>query len=184
MLSSIVRYGTVAGLIVGLPNLLLMALFADRQPLPYGMALGYLIMLVALSTVFVAIKRRRDADLGGAIGFWPGFGLGLAISLVASLFYIVAWELAFAMTGTAFLQSYTEAMVAEAAARGAGAGELARIRAEWDGFWASYRNPLVRIPYTFIEIFPVGLLVSLVSAALLRNPRFLPASGPGLTSRN
>jgi hypothetical protein len=28
---------------------------------------------------------------------------------------------------------------------------------------------------TFVEIFPVGVLVSLVSVALLRNPRFLPA---------
>ncbi len=38
----------------------------------------------------------------------------------------------------------------------------------------SYRNPLFRIPMTFIEIFPVGLLVALISAALLRNPKLLP----------
>jgi hypothetical protein len=38
-----------------------------------------------------------------------------------------------------------------------------------------YRNPMLRIPITFAEIFPVGLLVALVSAALLRNPRVLPA---------
>ena len=38
-----------------------------------------------------------------------------------------------------------------------------------------YANPLFRLPMTFIEIFPVGLLVALVSAALLRNPSFLPA---------
>ena len=70
-----------------------------RPPLPYGVALGYLIMLVALSTVFVAIKRRRDTALGGAIRFWPAFGMGLAISLVASLFYVVAWEAALTVTG-------------------------------------------------------------------------------------
>jgi hypothetical protein len=39
-----------------------------------------------------------------------------------------------------------------------------------------YRNPLYRIPITFVEIFPVGLIVALVSAALLRNPRLLPAA--------
>jgi hypothetical protein len=38
-----------------------------------------------------------------------------------------------------------------------------------------YDNPLYRLPMTFAEIFPVGLLVTLVSAVLLRNPRFLPA---------
>lgn len=38
-----------------------------------------------------------------------------------------------------------------------------------------YANPLFRLPMVFAEIFPVGVLVSLISAALLRNRRFLPA---------
>ena len=41
-------------------------------------------------------------------------------------------------------------------------------------FRASYADPLYRLPMTFAEIFPVGLLISLVSAAALRNPRVLP----------
>src|SRR3546814_12654255 len=36
---------------------------------------------------------------------------------------------------------------------------------------------MFRLPMTFVEIFPVGVLVSLVSAAVLRNPRVLPARG-------
>ncbi|ATE63176.1 DUF4199 domain-containing protein [Rhizorhabdus dicambivorans] len=176
MFRTILTYGTIAGLIVGIPNIVLMLASGDGQQL-HSVTLGYLIMLVALSAVFVAVKRRRDGALGGAIGFWPALGLGLAISLIATLFYIAAWELVFAIKGTAFLQSYTDAMVAEAAAKGASAAEQARIRMHWNGFWAEYRNPLVRIPYTVSEILPVGLLVSLVSAGLLRNPRFLPARG-------
>jgi hypothetical protein len=39
-----------------------------------------------------------------------------------------------------------------------------------------YANPLFRVPMTFLEIFPVGLLVALVSALLLRNPKVLPAA--------
>ena len=39
----------------------------------------------------------------------------------------------------------------------------------------AYQSPLYRLPMTFAEIFPVGLLVSIVSAILLRNSRFLPA---------
>jgi hypothetical protein len=38
-----------------------------------------------------------------------------------------------------------------------------------------YRNPLFRMPITLTEIVPPGLLVSLVSASLLSNSRFLPA---------
>ena len=39
----------------------------------------------------------------------------------------------------------------------------------------SYANPLFRLPITFVEMFPIGVLISLVSAAVLRNSRFLPA---------
>jgi hypothetical protein len=40
---------------------------------------------------------------------------------------------------------------------------------------AQYANPLFRIPMTFLEIFPVGLVVALLSAVSLRFPKFLPA---------
>jgi len=39
----------------------------------------------------------------------------------------------------------------------------------------NYANPLYRIPQTFTEIAPVALTVPLVSALLLRNPRFMAA---------
>jgi hypothetical protein len=40
-----------------------------------------------------------------------------------------------------------------------------------------YSNPLYRLPITFVEMFPVGVLISLISAAVLRNSRVLPARG-------
>jgi hypothetical protein len=43
-----------------------------------------------------------------------------------------------------------------------------------EAFKVQYANPMYRLPMTFVEIFPVGVLVSLVSAGLLRNSRFLP----------
>ena len=58
--------------------------------------------------------------------------------------------------------------------------EIARIEADTAEFLAMYANPLFRLPITFIEMFPIGALVSLASAGLLRNSRFLPARGsPG-----
>jgi hypothetical protein len=140
-----------------------------------GMLIGYTTMLIALSLVFVGTKRQRDDAGGGVIGFWPAFGLGLGISAVAGIFYVLAWELAQATTASGFIQSYTAALIAEKKAAGASAAELARYTAEMKAFEAEYANPLFRLPMTFAEIFPVGVLVSLVSAGLLRNPRFMPA---------
>ena len=58
---------------------------------------------------------------------------------------------------------------------GASAEAIAKLSAEMAEFKVQYANPMFRLPMTFVEIFPVGVLVSLFSAALLRNSRFLPA---------
>jgi hypothetical protein len=175
MFRTILNYGVRAGLLVGIPTFLIFVIFAENHPSGgWGMALGYSIMLLALSMVFLAIKRRRD-DLGGVIRFWPALGMGIAVSLVAGLFYIVAWEAALAVTGIDYIGVYIAEMLAERRAAGASDAEITRLAAEMAQFKADYANPLFRVPMTLTEILPVGLLVSLVSAGLLRNPRFLPA---------
>lgn len=175
MLRTILKYGAIAGVVVGGFMFATFLGFGGEPPMQYGMLIGYATMLIALSAVFVGIKRHRDVDRGGVIGFWPALGVGLGISFVAGVFYVVAWEGVQAMMHMDFATSYGNAMVEQARARGAGAEELARMRAAMDAFKVQYANPLFRLPMTFAEIFPVGVLVSLVSAALLRNPRFLAA---------
>jgi hypothetical protein len=169
MLATILRYGVIAGAIVGLLMIAVTVPLIGRIPPTLGMAIGYTTMLIALSFVFVATKRHRDHKLGGVIRFGPAFALGLGITLVATVIYALAWELTLALNGgpDAFIDSY----IAQSRASG---GDEAAI-AQMEGMRASYRNPLFRLPITMTEIAPVGLLVSLVSAALLRNPRFLPA---------
>lgn len=174
MLRKILSYGTVAGLIVAIPLFGLTVILKGHPPMPYGMIIGYTTMLIALSTVFIAIKRQRDVVQGGVIKFWPAFGLGLGISLVAGILYVLAWEAALAVSGIDFGLTYGEAYLAQQKAAGLSGEALAKLAKEMERFAVEYRNPLYRLPMTFTEIFPVGILVSLVSAGLLRNPRFLP----------
>jgi hypothetical protein len=177
MWHNILKYGVIAGVVVALCMVATVLAFDGLVHGWAGMALGYLTMLVALSAVFVGIKRRRDADLGGVIRFWPAFGMGLGISLVAGVFYVVAWEIVQAATQMDFATDYGNAALARERAKGTDAATLAKLAAEMAEFRVMYANPLFRLPMTFAEIFPVGVLVSLVSAALLRNPRFMPARG-------
>jgi hypothetical protein len=173
MLRKIFSYGVIAGLLVGIPLFTLSVAWNGHPESPYGAVFGYATMLIALSTVFVAIKRHRDTELGGVIRFWPAFGLGLGISVVAGIFYVVAWEAALAVTHMDFAGSYAKAVVDHAIAKGVSGDALAKLSAEMEVFKRQYANPLYRLPMTFAEIFPVGVLVSLVSAGLLRNDRFL-----------
>jgi hypothetical protein len=177
MLNKILVYGVIAGLVAGLP-LSAFVIFAHDNSPAHGMLIGYTIMLVALSTIFVAIKRHRDEMLGGVIRFWPAFGLGLGISVVAGILYVIAWEASCAIAHVDFASSYAATVIEQKRAAGVSAAELAKVTAEMERFKVQYANPLFRWPMTFIEIFPVGVLVSLISAALLRSPRFLPARRP------
>lgn len=176
MLNTILRYGALAGLIVGLPMVVLTALMKDSPPSPtVGMAIGYTTMLIALSMVFIGIKRHRDGALGGVIGFLPAFAMGLGISLVAAIFYAAAWEITMGLTGLDFGAAYAEGMIAEAAAKGLQGAALDAAVADARAFQATYANPFYRFAISTTEILPVGLAASLVSAGLLCNRRFLPA---------
>ena len=174
MLKSILKYGVIAGLIVGIPMFGLTIATKDHAPTAWGMAIGYLTMLIAFTTIFLAIKRKRDIEQGGVIRFWPAAGLGLGISVVASIIYVLFWEAALATTSMDFIGVYTETLIQEQLAKGASAEAIAALKTEMLQFATDYANPLYRMPLTFTEIFPIGVLVTLVSAGLLRNSRFLP----------
>ena len=172
----ILKYGVIAGLVVAAGMWGTLLAFGKEMPHGMlGMALGYLTMLVALSAVAMGIKHHRDVDRGGVIRFWPAFGMGLAISFVASVFYVATWEIAQATVVHDFASNYAASVIANAKANGADAASIAKLGARMEAFKLQYANPLFRLPMTFAEIFPVGVLVSLVSALVLRNPRALPA---------
>jgi hypothetical protein len=164
-------YGAIAGVItIALMSLGMMLSEGSGSQLQ-----GYLTMLVVLSLIFVGIKRYRDKELGGVIKFLPAFGLGAGIAAVAGVFYVLSWEASLHLTDFAWMEDYQQGAIAGYEAKGL-TGEALREKVEaLEAMMANYRNPLVRLPITFLEIFPVGLLVALISAALLRNPKVLPA---------
>ena len=116
MLRIILIYGIIGGLIVAVPMAVSM-LTTTADTIPENAALyGYLSMLLAFTMVFVGIKHYRDKALGGVIRFLPALGVGLGISAVASLFWVVGWEITLA-TGFDFGSAYSDSVVA--AGRGA-----------------------------------------------------------------
>jgi hypothetical protein len=169
----IIVYGSLAGVI--LVASLAAVMLAGVHGGTLGMALGFLSMFIALSLVFVGTRKYRDEHLGGVIRFWKAFGVGLGISAVACLFYVLGWEAYMAATDHAFMAQYMQQAITDKAASGASAAGLEAFRSEMASFAKMYENPVLRLLITLSEIAPVGLIVPLVSAALLRNPAFFPA---------
>jgi hypothetical protein len=167
----ILLFGVISGVVVG-GSLLLSSLVGEQAE--FSVWIGYLLMLLALSLIFIAVRRYRDEYRHGQITFVRGLLVGAGITLVASCFYVAAWELALVLTDYAFIDDYGETLLEQAAA--APQPQRAEREAEIAAMQARYRNPLFRLPVTFLEIFPVGLLVSAVCAGLLRR-----RSGPSST---
>jgi len=136
---------------------------------------GYLTMLVALSMIFIGIKRYRDLEMGGVIRFIPAFTMGLAIAAIAALIYTLVWELYLMASDYAFIDSYVNSAIEAKRAAGLAGEGLAQEIAELEEMRSSYGKIYIRMPMTFLEIFPVGLVIAILSAALLRNPKILPA---------
>ncbi|HEX9947439.1 MAG TPA: DUF4199 domain-containing protein [Allosphingosinicella sp.] len=167
-------YGSLAGLVI-ISVMLAGILAADQSSFFASMWFGFLVMLVAMTFMFVGVKRYRDIEHGGIIRFKPAFLMGLAIAAVAALAYILVWEVYLGVTGYRFMDDYLAGIARDLQAQGKSAAEIGREMARHEWVRANYPNPLIRIPLTFTEIFPIGLLAALFSAALLRNPKVLPA---------
>lgn len=170
-------YGGMAGAIV--VTFIVSGLAFDTATHLQSQWFGYLVMLVALSLIFVGIKRYRDVELGGVIGFGRALAVGLGIAAVASVIYVAGWELYLWVSGKDFIADYAAAQLDALHREGATPAAISERSAQLQALTDRYANPLFRLPITFAEIFPVGLLVTLLSAAILRNPSVLPRKPPG-----
>ncbi len=166
-------FGSIGGVILVLSLALTMTLSTHGGAI--GMIVGYLSMLVALSVVFVGVKRYRDIELGGAIAFWTALYLGLGIAFVSSLFYVFGWEVYMYMTDYRFMDEYIKSYLVQKQSEGLAAAQLSKISAELYGFKQQYANLWFRLLTSLSEIAPIVILVALVSAALLRKSNFMPA---------
>lgn len=169
MTDRILFYGTIAGLVVILSMIgMLVATGGAPEMTDMSVVYGYVTMLVALSSVFFGIRSHRDLALGGSIGFVVALLMGLGISAVAGVVYVLVWEVYLVATDFRFIGAYVDDYIAQQKAAGVSGVALQALVAEMETLKVQYANPLFRMPMTFLEIFPVGVLVSVISAALLR----------------
>src|SRR5450432_2041835 len=104
-------FGSIAGLIVIAVLIAGLTVLHGRGFLSSEW-FGYLVMIVALSMIFLGIRRYRDNELGGVIKFVPAFLLGLGIAAVAGIIYTAVWEIYLAASGYHFMDGYVAAIVA------------------------------------------------------------------------
>lgn len=162
-------FGSIAGLIVSTIMVFSMTMcYNNPQNYENGMLIGYGSMILAFSLIFIGVKSFRDKHNDGLISFGKAFRIGLYITLIASTFYVAAWMVDYYLFMPDFMEHYTEYTLKEAQADGATEVELEKEKAEMAMYSDMYKNPLFIALFTYTEILPVGLLIALVTALVLK----------------
>jgi len=133
-----------------------------------SMLLGYTMMVASFLLIYFGIRSYRDNSLAGQISFGRAFACGILIALITTVCYVASWEVIYFNFMPHFMDSYWAAQIHKAQSSGLAPAAIARKVAEIQQMQQQYQNPLVNIAYTFIEPMPVGLIITLISAALLR----------------
>jgi hypothetical protein len=179
MKKTVLTFGLISGVIISV----LMGgslLLSDRIGSGHSMALGYTIMVASFLLVYFGIRSYRDNNLGGQISFGRAFACGILITLITTACYVVMWEVLYFNFMPHFMDTYFAAQIQSVQSAGLDSATTAARVAAIQHSQQLYQNPLVNIAYTIIEPLPVGLLITLISAAVLR--RSAPA--PGNSSAN
>lgn len=161
----VLTYGIIGGIIVS--AMMWLTLGSGEHDFDNGMWIGYTTMVIALSTIFFAVKTYRDKHLGGSIKFGKAFLMGLYITLLASTMYVASWMVLSANSKQDFMQAYYEHEKAKLESSDMPAAEVESKLLEMREFGEMYKNPVVKVGFTYMEILPVGLLISLICAAIL-----------------
>lgn len=168
---NVLIYGIIAGIIVSSLMLLsvnYMSYCEGNVDFETSMLIGYASMLIAFSLVFVGIKNYRDKYNGGIISFGKAFKIGIMIVLIASTIYVIAWLIDYFFFIPEFLEKYSNHVLEELKASGATQIEIDKQVEEMANFGKMYQNPFFNAMMTYMEILPVGLVVTLISSLVLK----------------
>lgn len=170
MKKTVLTFGLISGAVIS-AFMLATVPFMHKISFNRGLILGYTGMVLAFLLVFFGIRSYRENVGEGRISFGRALGVGLLIMLIACACYVITWEIVYFNFMPDFAEKYANYMIESARASGASPEQIAKQVEEMKNFKTMYDNPLINVAFTFLEPLPVGLIMTLISALILRKSR-------------
>jgi F0F1-type ATP synthase assembly protein I len=162
MKNIILKNGIFGGIIVSIV-MISMTLYMKANPEHEPNAIiGFSSMLLAFIFVILGIKKKRETN-SGVITFSKAFLTGLSISLVISTIYVIVWLIVYYNFFPNFMEQYSEMVL-----KNTNPEELVAKTSEMNQMKEWYKNPIMIILLTLMEILPIGIIVSLIGALILK----------------
>ena len=167
MKKTVLTFGLISGVIL---SAMMLATFPFHDQISYdqAMVIGYTTMILSFLLIFFGVRSYRDNVGGGVVTFGRAFKVGAAIALIASTCYVATWEVLFYTVYPDYIEKYQAHEIEKVRASGAPQAEIDKKLAADAKFAQLYKNPVVSTAITFVEPLPVGLVIALISAAILR----------------
>ncbi|HXN98744.1 MAG TPA: DUF4199 domain-containing protein [Candidatus Acidoferrales bacterium] len=179
MKKTVLTFGLISGVISSLMMLATVP-FMHKMSSSEGLVIGYTAIVLSFLLVFFGIRSYRDNIGNGQITFAKAFAVGICITLISCIFYVVTWEIVyFNFLPSDFMDKYGTQTIEKLKASGASPAAVQVQVQHLKEFKDQYQNPLFNSLMTFIEPFPIGLVITLISAAVLRKrTQSQPAQSP------
>jgi hypothetical protein len=168
MKKTVIKFGLMAGLIASVWMLGSIAWCHETGTYEGNMMLGFASMIIAFSLMFPAVKGYRDKQNNGIISFGKAFKMALLIALIGSSVYVVAWLIDYYFFIPDFMERFAHQLTIKAQNSGKSAAEIAAKLKEIDSMKKIYDSIWGVILYTYLEILPVGIIVALITALVLK----------------
>ena len=175
MKKTVLAFGLISGAIMAAMMLVTIPI-EDKLGDGKAEILGYTTIVLAALLIYFGVRSYRENVAGGELTFGRGFAVGILIALIASACYVGTWEIVYYKCMPDFADKYAAHMVERAKSAGASQQKIDETIKKAEDFKESYKNPAVNVAMTFMEVFPVGLVVTLISAGLLRKKVGAPAA--------
>jgi hypothetical protein len=136
------------------------------------MIIGYTIMVLAFLLVFFGIRTYRENVGNGYISFGRALGVGFLIMLISCACYVATWEVVYHKFMPDFGEKYLAKSIERERASGKSPQEIEKEIENMRSMMQLYNsNILFNIAFTLLEPLPPGLVMTLISAAVLRKRR-------------
>ncbi|RYE54154.1 MAG: DUF4199 domain-containing protein [Sphingobacteriales bacterium] len=168
MKRNVLIYGLISGICVATFMAASIAYCYSKGTFEGSMLLGYTAMILSFSLIFVGVKNYRDKYTGGVINFGKAFLMSLYMALIASTLYVVGWMIAYYNFFPDFIDKLAAYQLSHTNTSQMNPEQVAAIRAQIEMFREWYSTPLGVAAATFMEIIPVGLVVALLTALILK----------------
>ena len=175
MKKNVLVFGSLSGLVIAVCMIISSTLCYYSPNYEGSMIVGYASMLLAFSFIFVGIRNYRDKYNNGVITFGKAFMTGFYIALISSTVYVLVWLVEYYVFMPDFMEKYVQHVLDQAKASGMSEAEYNKQLQEMSGYADMYKSPVGVILLTYMEVLPVGILVTLICALILKKkPKAVP----------